>query len=1592
MDSDNDLTSPEEITPDEGASSQEANSDDAVAADDAGGNPLNREAEPEEVPAEATPDGGRAPDGSAEVAPLVASGPGLSKPARRKRLSLPPRALLLVILILGLALRLYGVNWDDKQHAHPDERWIAMVASDLEWPVSLSQALDPRTSPINPLWCFRDNRPRSFAYGHLPLYLITATASLLEKVAAWAPRAAWFPPLATALSALARVADYDQINLLGRVLSALADTGVIWLIYLVGKRLYGRWAGLLAAAFVALTVSHIQLSHYAAFDTFATFFIVLTVYGALRVWQQGRWRDVLLAGGAAGLAVSSKFSALPVLLPVALGCLARVLSQARAEAGEAGVPPKLSAERLTLLLRLGASCLAVAILVFALTSPYALLDGNRFLQQIGEQGSMVRGTSDLPYTRQYRPTKAFVYQIEQMVRWGMGWPLGLLALAGLVYVVARSVADLRRARIRWGDVVVLGWVIPYFAITGSFMVKFMRYMLPLLPFFSLMGAALIVDLWKAAGDRAPVRARSLRLPWRHLAALIAAGVLGASLVYAVAFAGIYGREHSWNAASRWIYANVPDGSVIAVEHWDDNLPKSMPEPGLNPGSHGYRHTDLPMYEPDTRSKFATVQRVLQGADYVALASNRLYRTIPALPARYPVSTRYYELLFAEKLGFERVATFTSYPRIGGWEINDDAADESFTVYDHPKAIIFRKTRDLTAAEFDALFAQAFEVAPQWEFTPQETVDERPQKSLLLDEPVESLPVVRGIGWNTLASQNTVAGVLFWWLVLECIGVLALPLTFVVFRNLGDRGYALSKALGWLLIGLLNWWLASLRILTNALPTILLCAALLGLLSFWLWRRHRAAMSGFLRAKWRTILINEAVFGLAFLFFAVIRVLNPDLWQPWFGGEKFMEMAFLNAILKSPYFPPYDPYYSGGYLNYYYYGQYLASVLIKLAGVTSSVGFNLAIPTLFALTVSNAFCVVTNMWRGAARRWAAGLIGAISLALFGNLTAITQVVDGWLRAGATQMPGRGIPLVSTVARLGTGIWATATGQVEMPAFDYWHLSTRVIPYTINEFPLFSFLFADLHPHMIGIPFTVLVLALLLDLVRGTRGDAQGEDSVRGYVVRWLMLPVALGSLGAINTWDLPTYIGMASLAIIFHTYRLYAKYRPAIAITRIVAVTGLSLALYYPFYHSYQAISVGVGLVPERSPVAPFLTIWGVFLFVLAAYSLASWGRNRARVAPLRYARALLGNAAYLPHVLDLHAALVRRPSLSYVVSRYALGLSLLLAVVLAALGQWTLALLWPLVVIAALPLFRDDATPEDAFAHLLIFTGVLVLLGCEIVYMKDFLGGGDWRRMNTLFKFYTQVWVIFGLAMGYALPKLWGWTREWRSRGWRWVWRSACAFLVFCALLYPVLGIPARVRQRFPMGSPPVGTLDGMAYMSVGIYTWPDENHPIELEYDYEAIRWLQENVEGTPVVAEGRIDYYREGGMRVSSFTGLPALLGAHQGEQRYDWQVGSRDGLARDFFNTRDVRRAQDIADQLAIRFVYVGQLERSVYDAAGLAKFDEMVERGILQVPFENAKVRIYRFVAQVGKSSLNANRQQLAKNVPRAFDHLPSRPDG
>jgi len=1687
--------------------------------------------------------------------------------------SLPARLvvpLLLVILLGGFVLRIWNLNFDRGIGSHPDERSTAcFYATTIALPSSWEQFWDPQRSPMNPLWDVQQQRPRSFTYGHLPLYVGVLMGDVFHRLAPVA-EAIGAPPETVSLMQRGDAA-CDAIAVAGRLTIALFDTLTIFLLYLLGARIFGRGGGLLAAAFYAFAAQAIQLSHFFAMDPASTAFTVLAVLGGVSMLTKARFGVALLTGVASGLAIASKFSALPVLAVPAMAALLFVWRSVQ-ESHRDGRPLDGRVPFFAIL-SVVVAWLA-AFVAFFLTSPYAILDWGTFSRAVlVEQGMMVRGVADFPFTRQYRNTLPYIYFIQQQVQWGLGWPLGLVALAGTAYAVwqlllaafrfvATWIAMGRKSgKLRWLDdaqlanLVVWAWVLPYFAITGAFLAKFNRYMSPVLPFVLLWGAWLIVELWKAGakrrlgdseierleiGDSTPDTApnrpiaqspnrsitqspiSNLQSPFRLLALLLATLGLAGGVFWSLAYVnGVYNREHTWITASRWIYENAPPGSVLLWELWDDPLPKSIPgEPGMDMGSTGLINIDWSPYEEDTADKYQILKQKLREADFVVYSSKRIYDSVDELPERYPMTTLYYEAMWDGRLGFELAQEVTSPPQLLGFVFDDRHADESFSLYDHPQVSIFRKVRDLSDAEFDALFDRSWERAVPYyrgKDSPLSPLLEKlglgsqpgseqsgllnriigllgggqaapslpppgERASLRFDTPIQQLPVVDNYRWNTLASDSTVLAIVWWWAVLTLLGWVAWPLIFGIFRPLRDAGYFLSRTFGWLLGGWLLWMLTSLGVMQNSVFFSWLSVLIVAVVGAAFAYRQRAAMRAFLRANWKLMLVGEAVFGVAFLAFIWVRLQNPDLWQPWFGGEKQMEFAFLNGILRSPTFPPVNPHFAGGVINYYYFGLYLVAYLVKLTGIYAEVAFNLAIPMLFALTVVNVFAVAYSAvekkrlgdWRleiedsGEGERsldpaidqspnrpiaqspiaWLSGLGAALLAPLYvvvlGNLDGAAQVVRNLSRLNSSDfqsvLPGAQ-ELVGAVG----GLQQVISGAAQMSPYDFWGPS-RVIEATINEFPFWSFLFADLHPHIIGIPLSGLFLALALVLVMDAGTD--WRRAWRQGMALVALFALLLGALASVNLWELPTYFGLGVLTFLVSQFRGRGRIDWLTTIAASVLYAGGAYLLFMPFFSNYVNVGAsGVGLVKESDPLERWLLVWGFFFFVLLSWTMyLAWKRLESkdwRFGDWESARA--GNPSAQddaqspisnlqspnhpssqspkpsgveravnlffrrfddsPRALYLHNKLVRAPGFFYLLLLALIPAMLLLAVAVGLAGWSVLALCLSWLGLAVAMLWRSARTTDagTALTAVLAATGLAILAGTQVVYLKDFLSGSDYYRMNTLFKFFSQVWVIWGVAAAIATPRLLNALFPENKKGdsvierlgdsrfeiedsaqprteapvaqspnppipqspisnlqslfFRVAWAAIFIVLLLASLAYPIFGTPARLDQRMPGWRPEIGTLNGLDFMREGSYAWPDFNNVFELRYEWEALQWLLDNVRGNAVILESaEVEYYRAWGTRMASNTGLSGLKGMHEQEQRYPEDVGYRDGLHRELWQTPDIARTQQMIDELHIDLVYVGQLERFLH-LDGVRKFEEMAAQGLLTPLFSNERATIY-----------------------------------
>jgi YYY domain-containing protein len=690
-------------------------------------------------------------------------------------------------------------------------------------------------------------------------------------------------------------------------------------------------------------------------------------------------------------------------------------------------------------------------------------------------------------------------------------------------------------------------------------------------------------------------------------------------------------------------------------------------------------------------------------------------------------------------------------------------------------------------------------------------------------------------------------------LIEVIGLGAAPLAGVVLARLPGAGVGLGKVLGLLLVTWLVWLSGSLSLipygtLSAALWIALVCA--LGLLARVRgWEGRRAA--GPLRARlfWGA----EAVFLAAFVVMTLVVASAPDVWNT----EKPMDMAFLNAANRADTFPPRDPWLAGADLNYYYLGHLAMGILVKLTAVRPDEGYNLALATLFALTAAAVFTLGATLWAAGGRERGAVRAG---------LAAVGLVVVGGNLEGARLLLADGGPLR-----------------------DYdWFAVSRVMDDAIAEFPWFSFLLGDLHAHVLALPFTLLALAFILQVVL----DGPRLTGVRS-LLEGAVAALAVAVLYAVNSWSYPVMAGLLVLAALAWLRDPRSEpARPAV-VRWVLAVLAGGVLLVLPFHLTFDPAASGIGFV-DRGRAFP------------------AWLRDELLVFGTLLVLVAIAYAGRLPN-----SARARRNGAWLAIAAVAGGL------LLAALGEAHVALLAALLLAALRALLAPGMAPAARAVWLLVCGGMACLLGPELLYVRDEFEGGRLYRMNTEFKLGYQAWLLLGLAGVGALA----WWRVWLPRrAARAAFAVLIALVVLGAAVYPVAGTYARTG-----GFARAPTLDGLG--------WLRDRAP----GDVGAIEWLNASAPDDAVVLEAvGDDYSAFGHGRISTFTGLPTVLGWPGHELQWGHDPGDRARQVARAYTSPTAVAALPILRRYGVRYVVVGPLERTDYGDGGVAKWDRIGRR--------------------------------------------------
>ncbi|MCA9390093.1 hypothetical protein KC571_01705, partial [candidate division WWE3 bacterium] len=614
--------------------------------------------------------------------------------------------------------------------------------------------------------------------------------------------------------------------------------------------------------------------------------------------------------------------------------------------------------------------------------------------------------------------------------------------------------------------------------------------------------------------------------------------------------------------------------------------------------------------------------------------------------------------------------------------------------------------------------------------------------------------------------------------------------------------------------------------------------------------------------------------------------NPDI----FGLEKYMDYGFILSILRSDYFPPLDHYFAGETINYYYFGHHMIATLTRLSQVPANITFNLQVALIFALTFMSSFSVTaTFIYHGLKKSISqrtlliGGGIGGLFTAVVGNLHAALNILD---------------------------------------YKDYWYASaSRLIPFTINEFPVYSFVVADLHGHVNNLPIVLLIVAAVTQMALSL-GDKISDNEEIGwkniFSFPYAILILALGSSYATNSWDFAIYHLLIGFVTLYFVYRYYQKtitHWGSLLLT-VLETTSIiiaplfisSILVFLPFWRTVVPIGKGIGKVYTYSPISLVLVLWGLFFFLSISFiCFAFRGVISSKIRTI-----FGGKESRLQKII--HALTSPEDA-----------------------GSANLKL-----------------EPSDLLALIMFATAFLLIIIPEIIYVKDIYP--QHYRANTMFKLYYGAWILFSISTAYSFVRMVTMIKRGLKSNF-WITNVLLQYVLIAAtMLYPYLAINTTTNSFKTYEG-----LDGTTYLDS------------KLPYDAMAIDWINENISGQPTFLEAVGDSYTEFA-RIAANTGIPAVMGwpVHEWLWRGTWdqpvqptshvqeESGETDTVAQrvvdveTMYTSTDKNLVLSLLDKYHVDYIYLGQLEKEKYPELNA---ELLVQLG--EVIYSNDKVNIIKY---------------------------------
>jgi len=821
----------------------------------------------------------------------------------------------------------------------------------------------------------------------------------------------------------------------------------------------------------------------------------------------------------------------------------------------------------------------------------------------------------------------------------------------------------------------------------------------------------------------------------------------------------------------------------------------------------------------------------------------------------------------------------------------------------------------------------------------------------------------------------------WWLACELFGLAVLPVCFYIFRVLKDKGYGFAKIFGVFFVTYVNWYLCT--VLSFSFGSVLVSLVIIIGINCYFFLRMKDRIIAFFQKRWKLVVVYEVVFLLAFQFFVNVRSYRPEaMFNPGeSGAEKMLNCAYLHALLRTRHFPPGDTWLWGTYgvqkpeknskdtqekwiegadapdelkkkrfhINYYYFGHLQWATIAKFSRYPANYAFNLGLATIFALSFIGAFSLGTNITRK--YRW--GLLAAFMVVMFGNFDALQQMLER-MEHWATHKAASETAWQSIMAHASLVFYSV----------DFWRTS-RVIEHTVTEFPYFSAILGDLHPHHSSLPLVLLCMGTGMSMVFSVTRKREGlKDFFRKYGLHFIFFALVIGSTFVTNTWDALVMGFFGAVIMVYLNFRRWGNDWRGIGYSIVmVACLGILSVLLFLLFKLFFQSPIKNEIVLEslfplkfkkfqlmvkplsknlHTDLADYFVLFGLFLFPLLLH-FGGWTRRylKSREPIVRWAWVC---AAIFFLVFSRNAFHFWLPGA---------------------------AMVWLALLVAFL--MKNDGGKARNFFFLLCIVAGFFTLFVETHYLDDRMVG-VLERYNTLFKIYYPLWSFLAICGAYGFAKMFQTAllkKRAISLGFLFVF---LIFTFFVGMLYPIQSTSVRTDHFQTRGiyqtNPSLRgrTLDATAYMhkdkNYRVDIGGNKKKNVNLKDDAKIIEWIRKNIKGQPVVLEAIGGCYVPFS-RIASMTGLPTLVGwSHHVAQHRGGSVfsitGPREADVKRIYQNDDIELSKKLLKKYKIQYVMVGALEQAQYTAEQLQKFNkylkpasEQGESTLYEVPWEVPK---------------------------------------